>query len=207
MGLRKLNEPDVDLDTSLAFIIGRIEEEAMRSGQILSDEQRFLLNHLPNNSALPIWNSADPEWPAVLTTGRCIRKTLRSSRSRAQQRCAAQSGINPRLGVCCRGFETQPTPDVLALALGEHEGAQILVGPLAPHCCCVAGHNRLHSSDPDRGKRSLDSISMDRHRCGMHRDLDSSAICLTTDRGRQLKQVFERCRRSPAWRHTSLNYC
>jgi hypothetical protein len=22
---------------------------------------------------------------------------------------------------CCRGFETQPTPDVLALALGEHQ--------------------------------------------------------------------------------------
>ena len=38
----------------------------MRSGQLLSDEQRFLLNHLPNNSAFPIWNSADPEWPAVL---------------------------------------------------------------------------------------------------------------------------------------------
>src|ERR1700737_913094 len=79
------------------------------------------------------------------STGRCIRKTLRSSRSRAQQRCAAQSGINPRLGVCCRGFETQPTPDVLALALGEHEGAQTLMGPLATHCCCVVGHNRLQA--------------------------------------------------------------
>ena len=45
--------PMADLDTSLAFVIGRIEEEAMRSGQLLSDEQRFLLNHLPNNSALP----------------------------------------------------------------------------------------------------------------------------------------------------------
>ena len=171
--------PTADLDTSL----GRIEEEAMRSGQLLSDEQRFLLNHLPNNSALPIWNSADPEWPAVLIPRDAAFERLRSSRSRAQQRCAAQSGINPRQGVCCRGFETQPTPDVLALALGEHRGAQTLVGPLAPHCCCVAGHIRLHSSDPDRGKRSLDSISMDRHRCRMHCDLDSSAIWLTTDRG------------------------
>jgi hypothetical protein len=58
--------PTTDFDTSLAFITGRIEEEAARSGEPLSDEQRFLLNHLPNNSALPIWNGADPEWPAVL---------------------------------------------------------------------------------------------------------------------------------------------
>ena len=200
MGLRKLNEPTAELDTSLALVIGRIEEEAMRSGLLLSNEQRFLLNHLPNNS-VPIWNSADPEWPEVL-----IPRDAAFERLCEPQRNAAQSGINPRPGVCCRGFETQPTPDVLALALGEREGAQILVGPLAPHCCCVAGHNRLHRSDPDRGKRSLDSISMDRHRRRMHCDLDSSAICLTTDRGRQLKQIIESCRRSPAFRHTSLNY-
>ena len=55
-----------DLNTSLAFVIGRIEEEATRSGEPLSDDQRFLLNHLPKSSALPIWNGADPEWPAVL---------------------------------------------------------------------------------------------------------------------------------------------
>lgn len=59
-------KPSADLDTCLAFVIGRIEEEATRSGKPLSDDQRFLLNHLPNNSALPIWNGADPESPAVL---------------------------------------------------------------------------------------------------------------------------------------------
>ena len=58
--------PTADLATSFAFVIGRIEEEATRSGEPLSDDQRFLLNHLPNNSALPIWNGADPESPAVL---------------------------------------------------------------------------------------------------------------------------------------------
>jgi hypothetical protein len=30
-------------------------------------------------------------------------------------------------------------------------------------------------------------ISMDRHRCRMHCDLDSSTICLTTDRGEAVK--------------------
>jgi hypothetical protein len=114
--------PTADLDTSLAFVIGRIEEEAMRSNQLVSAEQRFLLNHVPNNSVCPygialIQNGRRSSY----STERCIRKPVRSSRRRAQQRCAALSGIHPRLGVCCRGFETQPTPDVLALALGEHQ--------------------------------------------------------------------------------------
>lgn len=32
-----------DLNVALRFVIGRIEQEAMRSGESLSDEQRFLL--------------------------------------------------------------------------------------------------------------------------------------------------------------------
>ena len=59
-------DPTADLETSLAFVVGRIEEEASRSGEPLSDEQRSLLNQLPKDSALPIWNGADPETPTVL---------------------------------------------------------------------------------------------------------------------------------------------
>jgi hypothetical protein len=55
-----------DLDTALGFVIGRIEEEAPRSGEPLSDGQRFLLNHLPKDSALPQPYAGDPEFPAVL---------------------------------------------------------------------------------------------------------------------------------------------
>ena len=55
-----------DLDAALGFVIGRIEEEATRSGESLSDEQRFLLNHLPKGSALPEAYGADPESPMVL---------------------------------------------------------------------------------------------------------------------------------------------
>lgn len=55
-----------DLDAALGFVIGRIEEEATRSGEPLSDEQRFLLNHLPKVSALPEAYGADPESPMVL---------------------------------------------------------------------------------------------------------------------------------------------
>jgi hypothetical protein len=55
-----------DLDAALGFVIGRIEEEATRSGESLSDEQRFLLNHLPKVSALPEAYGADPESPMVL---------------------------------------------------------------------------------------------------------------------------------------------
>jgi hypothetical protein len=58
--------PTADLDKSLAFVIGRIEEAATRSGEPLSDDQRFLLNHLPKSSTLPIWNGPDPEGLVVL---------------------------------------------------------------------------------------------------------------------------------------------
>ena len=55
-----------DLNTALGFVIDRIEGEATRSGEPLSDEQRFLLNHLPEYSALPQTYGADPEFPVVL---------------------------------------------------------------------------------------------------------------------------------------------
>jgi hypothetical protein len=54
-------DPRSDSDTSLAFVIGRIEEEATRSGEPLSDEERSLLNDLPTDSVVPIWNGSDPE--------------------------------------------------------------------------------------------------------------------------------------------------
>jgi hypothetical protein len=59
-------DPTADLDKALGFVIRRIEEEATRSGELLSDEQGFLLNHLPKYSALPQNYGADPESPVVL---------------------------------------------------------------------------------------------------------------------------------------------
>jgi hypothetical protein len=44
----------------------RIEEEATRSGELLTDEQRFLLNNLPRYSALPMTHVPDPEYPPIL---------------------------------------------------------------------------------------------------------------------------------------------
>src|ERR1700694_2687300 len=81
IGLRKLDELD-----------GRLREEATRSGEPLSDEQRFLLNHLPNNSGLPIWNCADPEWPAVLIPGDAEFERLCAVAGAARNRDAR---INP----------------------------------------------------------------------------------------------------------------
>jgi hypothetical protein len=53
-----------DLDVALRFVISRIEQEATRSGESLSDEQRFLLNNLPKNSVLSQPYGGDPEIPA-----------------------------------------------------------------------------------------------------------------------------------------------
>jgi hypothetical protein len=54
-----------DLDTALGFVIGRIEEEAKRSGEPLRDEERFLLHDLPKDTALP-QPGFDPESPPVM---------------------------------------------------------------------------------------------------------------------------------------------
>jgi hypothetical protein len=55
-----------DLDIALRFVIRRIEEEATRSGAPLSDEQRFLLNHVAKHGGLQHAHAAEPEFPAVL---------------------------------------------------------------------------------------------------------------------------------------------
>jgi len=60
---RKVNGR-TDLEAALRFVIGRIEQEAARSGESLSDEQRFLLNNLPKDSVLSQPYGGYPEIPA-----------------------------------------------------------------------------------------------------------------------------------------------
>src|ERR1700680_3485166 len=52
-----------DLGAALGFVVSRIEEQAMRSGEPLTEQQRFLLNNLPRQSAAPEFNTGDPEFP------------------------------------------------------------------------------------------------------------------------------------------------
>lgn len=52
-----------DLSAALTFVISRIEEQAMLSGEPLSEDQRFLLNNLPNVSSAPEISLGDPEVP------------------------------------------------------------------------------------------------------------------------------------------------
>jgi hypothetical protein len=59
-------ERNADLEHALAFVIHRIEQEATRSGNPLTDEQRFLLNDLPKDSVLPMTNVSDPEYPPMI---------------------------------------------------------------------------------------------------------------------------------------------
>jgi hypothetical protein len=42
-----------DLDAALGFVIGRIEEQAMRSGEPLNEDHPFLLNNRPKRSDAP----------------------------------------------------------------------------------------------------------------------------------------------------------
>jgi hypothetical protein len=50
-----------DLSAALAFVIDRIEQEAMRSGEPLNEDERFLLNNLPGVSTAIEINLGDPE--------------------------------------------------------------------------------------------------------------------------------------------------
>jgi hypothetical protein len=52
-----------DVNAALAFVINRIEDQAMRLGQPLDEEQRWLLNNLPDQSDMPEFSTGDPEFP------------------------------------------------------------------------------------------------------------------------------------------------
>jgi len=52
-----------DMSAALAFVINRIEEQAIRLGQPLDEEQRCLLNNLPDQSDVPEFSTGDPEFP------------------------------------------------------------------------------------------------------------------------------------------------
>jgi hypothetical protein len=52
-----------DMRSALAFVINRIEDQAMRLGQPLDEEQRSLLNNLPDQSDVPEFSTGDPEFP------------------------------------------------------------------------------------------------------------------------------------------------
>ena len=56
-------EQTADLAAALSFVFGRIEEQAMLSGEPLNEEERFLLNNLPTVSTAPEISIGDPEVP------------------------------------------------------------------------------------------------------------------------------------------------
>jgi hypothetical protein len=56
-------EHTADLSAALAFVIDRIEQEAMQSGEPLNENERFLLNNLPTASTTPEITIGDPEVP------------------------------------------------------------------------------------------------------------------------------------------------
>jgi hypothetical protein len=196
--------PTADSDTSLAFVIGRIEEEAMRSGQLLSDEQRFLLNHLPNNSAFPIWNNADPEWPAVLIPRDAAFERLCAVAGAAHNsdaRLNPASTLDWEFAVAVLKLNRHPMSWLWSwTSMKERRpwwdrwllvaaALLVIIGFIA--LILIAGN------DPWTRFQWI----------GIGAGCTAILILLQFASGRieerQLKQIIERCRRRPAFRHTS----
>jgi hypothetical protein len=176
--------PAADLDTSLAFVIGRIEEEATRSGEPLSDDQRFLLNHLPDNSALPLWNGADPDGPAVLIPRDAVFErlcTLARDAHNSDARLNPASSLDWEFAVAVLKLNRHPMSWLLRWA-GMKERRPwsdrwLLIVGASLVIFCFAALMLIAGSD------RWTPIPMDRYRCRIHCDLDSSVFRLTTDRG------------------------
>jgi len=177
-------DPTADLDKALGFVTKRIEEEATRSGEPLSDEQGFLLNHLPKYSALPQNYGADPESPIVL-----VPRDTAFERLCAVAKAAYQNDLrmNPASALdwdfAAAVSKTAPPPNGLAIKLVRLESPPTLVGPLASRCCCAAAHILLRGADAARDKPTVDATPMVRHRNRLHCHLGSSLLCFTTNRG------------------------
>lgn len=57
--VRDVQNPRTDLQVALAFVIGRVEQEAQRSGSPLEADERELLVHLPSAPGYPGWVTAE----------------------------------------------------------------------------------------------------------------------------------------------------
>src|SRR3954470_3877702 len=69
---------DSDLQTALAFVRQRTEEQANRSGEPLNDEERLLLTNLPTSSELPLW--VDPEYSIPIPRDLVYEKLIRMAK-------------------------------------------------------------------------------------------------------------------------------
>jgi hypothetical protein len=52
-----------DFNAAMKFVLTRIEEESARSGEPLSEDERWLLHNLPTRSGLPRTSIGDPRFP------------------------------------------------------------------------------------------------------------------------------------------------
>ena len=179
---RKVNRT-ADLDAALAFVIGRIEEEATRSDEPLSDGQRFLLHHLPKGSALPQADGADPESPMLL-----LPRDTEYERLCGLAKAAHRNDLrlNPALALdwsfAAAVSKLNGHAMSLALAVGGRDSAPTGVGSLASHCCRAAVDVLRRDCRAARGNRTLDSIPVGGCRCCLHRCLDSFVLCFAADR-------------------------
>jgi hypothetical protein len=83
-----------DLDAALTFVIDRIGEQAMLSGEPLDEDERVLLNNLPRTPSMPEISNYDPEFS---THGRLRDTTYERLCTLAKAARRKDIALNPSL--------------------------------------------------------------------------------------------------------------
>ena len=181
---RSALNPKADLEASLAFVIGRIEEEARRSGEPPSDEERSLLNDLPTHSVVPMGNGSDPESPTVPVPRDTVFErlcALARDACNSDVRLAPTSALDWEFAAAVSKLNHHPMSWLLHWA--GVKSVQTVVGSLASRSCCAGGDILGRGPTAAGGKSNLDAIPMDWLWRSIHRCLASHIFCVTTTGG------------------------
>jgi hypothetical protein len=174
-------EQTADFSAALAFVIDRIEQEAMRSGEPLNEEERFLLNNLPTVSTAPEINIGDPEvpLPSIPRDRTYERLCVLAKAARRNDVQLNPASLDWDFAFAVAKLSHHP---LLALAMGGSETAEAMAGPMATDCRCPTCHRCGCVLNVPRDRPTLVIVALDNRRCRIHRDSAFYVFCFPTNR-------------------------
>jgi hypothetical protein len=189
-----------DVNAALAFVINRIEEQAMRLGQPLDEEQRWLLNNLPDQSDMPEFSTGDPEFPVHFKLRDVTYEKLCAVAKAAYRSDREMNPGSQEWEFAFNVSKTQPSSYGLAFAVGWCETAQALVGQMAFGRCFATFRHSYYSPDARRYRPREGFVAMGNCWCWIHRPPAFHALCFPANRTtsvgakhREMQGCLSRC--------------